>query len=441
MNRIILFSPVGGTDPISLTNCRDGSMLHICRNYNVDKVYLYMSEEIIINHKADNRYIYCLEKLMELKHRFFEYEIIERPSLKNVQEFDFFYKDFRNILVKIFSEMDKTDTLLLNVSSGTPAMKSALLVLKTLGEFPCKLIQVNTPEKAMNESRHKNYDVKVLWELDEDNGDCCENRCMEIHCPTLSALKNQEIIKKQLLTYDYQAALSVAENMESDFSGSYIDLLRMAYFRLLLNFKEVDSILKKYSFDFLPVRESSSRKYFEYALNLDIKLKRREYADFIRATTPLIVDLFEIILRKQYKIDINDYSKITKKGREWDSYKLKGTQVLSVLLDINPNFNYGFIYSFQLRALLNYYSNNPSLKKLIDDLRFIEEKVRNLAAHQIVSIDDDKIRELTGFSGENIMNKIKQAFLYTKMNIKPEFWDSYDQMNKRIINLIDKTKS
>ena len=25
----ILFSPIGGTDPIS--NCRDGAMLHICR--------------------------------------------------------------------------------------------------------------------------------------------------------------------------------------------------------------------------------------------------------------------------------------------------------------------------------------------------------------------------------------------------------------------------
>lgn len=27
----VLFSPIGGTDPIS--NCRDGAMLHICRVY------------------------------------------------------------------------------------------------------------------------------------------------------------------------------------------------------------------------------------------------------------------------------------------------------------------------------------------------------------------------------------------------------------------------
>ena len=48
-------------------------------------------------------------------------------------------------------------------------MKSALLVLRTLGEFPCTLIQVSTPVKRMNETIHKDYDVEVLWELNEDN--------------------------------------------------------------------------------------------------------------------------------------------------------------------------------------------------------------------------------------------------------------------------------
>ena len=43
MNKVILFSPVGGTDPISETNLQDGSLLHICRFYHPDKVILYMS--------------------------------------------------------------------------------------------------------------------------------------------------------------------------------------------------------------------------------------------------------------------------------------------------------------------------------------------------------------------------------------------------------------
>ena len=47
MNQTILFTPVGGTDPISLNNYHDGSILHICRFYKPDKVILYMSKEML----------------------------------------------------------------------------------------------------------------------------------------------------------------------------------------------------------------------------------------------------------------------------------------------------------------------------------------------------------------------------------------------------------
>lgn len=36
----VLFSPIGGTDPIS--NCRDGAMLHICRVYKSDMLKEYV---------------------------------------------------------------------------------------------------------------------------------------------------------------------------------------------------------------------------------------------------------------------------------------------------------------------------------------------------------------------------------------------------------------
>lgn len=169
MSKTILFSPVGGTDPISATNLSDGSLLHIFRCYKPDEVYLYMSKEILVLHEKDNRYLYCLDRLAEQQKRSYKYEIIARPEMENVQEFDYFYRDFREIIQLIMKSMTSEDQLLLNISSGTPAMKSGLLVLKTLGEFPCKAIQVVTPERKMNEHIHKGYDVELLWELDEDN--------------------------------------------------------------------------------------------------------------------------------------------------------------------------------------------------------------------------------------------------------------------------------
>ena len=147
MNQIILFSPVGGTDPISMNNCRDGSMLHICRQYRPTRVILYMSQEVLENQAADDRYRYALRKLFELQKReHVEICEIERPELTSVHEFDYFYEDFRNIIGTIFASMDETDRLLINVSSGTPAMKSGLLVLQTMGGFPAAAIQGAPPQ-------------------------------------------------------------------------------------------------------------------------------------------------------------------------------------------------------------------------------------------------------------------------------------------------------
>ena len=197
------------------TNWRDGSLVHICRVYRPDMAYLYMSAEILQHHEADNRYLYCLEDLAKRQGRDAEYHIIERPDLHKVQDFDIFYRDFRQIIHDISAPMEPEDTLLLNVSSGTPAMKSTLLDLTTLGEYPCKLIQVRTPTGKMNEHQHKGYDVQLLWEGNEDNTDPFENRCEEIHCPSLSRLKQEEIIKKLVRSYDYDEALSAANELEA----------------------------------------------------------------------------------------------------------------------------------------------------------------------------------------------------------------------------------
>lgn len=42
--------------------------------------------------------------------------------------------------------------------------------------------------------------------------------------------------------------------------------------------------------------ENRNRILFEYTLSLDLRVKRGEYADFLRAITPLGVDLLELVI-------------------------------------------------------------------------------------------------------------------------------------------------
>lgn len=441
MGKTILFTPIGGTDPISSTNCQDGSMLHICRVYQPDKIIMYMSKEMLDYQEQDDRYRYCIRHLGKLQKHTYEIEVIERRNLTKVHEFDFFYQDFRSIIQKIYNELAEDDTLLLNVSSGTPAMKSGLLVLQTLGEFPAKLIQVSTPECRINEHIHKDYDVETLWELDEDNGENYENRCREIECPTLSKIKKEEMIKKHVEAYDYQAALDVADTLSVKETEGYWNMIELASKRLLLDFSGVDKLASKTGVQCLPVRSSSDRKYFEYALSVNIKLKKEEYADFVRAITPLIVDLFEMILNKQCNVDINEYCTVKKatQERKWSQEKLQGTPIGKILeREYQNRFQYRDVYSDHLKTLIENISQDAELIQLIQDVRKVEGKIRNLAAHQIISVTNESIRQQTGFTAVQIMNMIKKLFSYTGITIKKEYWDSYDQMNQMITDRISR---
>ena len=107
----ILFSPVGGHDPIA--NFRDGAVLHICRVYKPERVYLYLSHEMLERSRMDDRYRRSLEKLREhVNGAIQEIHLIERDELTQVQRFDAFYTDFDQLLRQIHEAFPDSELLL-----------------------------------------------------------------------------------------------------------------------------------------------------------------------------------------------------------------------------------------------------------------------------------------------------------------------------------------
>ena len=83
--------------------------------------------------------------------------------------------------------------------------------------------------------------------------------------------------------------------------------------------------------------------------------------------------------------------------------------------------------------MIQEFSEDDKLKSLANEIRDIERNVRNIAAHQIVSITPDVIEKLTGFTGKQILDKIKALFGYTPIKVKKEDWKSYDLLNEEIV--------
>ena len=78
------------------------------------------------------------------------------------------------------------------------------------------------------------------------------------------------------------------------------------------------------------------------------------------------------------------------------------------------------------------------LKQRVQELVEVERNARNLAAHNVVSVTKEWVKEQTGKQVDEIMWIIKYICERVKINTREENWKSYDRMNEQIIRELEK---
>lgn len=439
MGKYVLFSPVGMTDPIA--NYHDGAMLHIARCLHPSKIYIYISREAAVFQERDDRYRRAIRLLGDSLSVDFKVEEITRTDLVDVHLFDEFYDEFEDIIKKIKAE-NPGHTILLNVSSGTPAMKSALHTIAAMtDDADCVPIQVSTPEKGHNPRKDdvSVYDLETQWEC---NADCQPNFTNRTSCSknyNLIMKMKKEILRKHIDAYDYHAALSVAEEIPRLPKETH-DYLRAACARIQLDMRGVDSLIPAggpAGAIFSPIRRDDKRSVAEYLLWLDIKVEKKEYCDFIRGISPLFLDLLEKILEKN-GIDMQRYCATSKNrkralSRERLECSDEGRKILSVLDPLfgRDGFRDSNLGSAQLAPLASHYLNDAKLALSIKELRESEDKCRNIAAHEIVGVTEKWIQNNCGLSPKKIIKILTDLADYSGIP-REKIKDSYRAMNEFI---------
>ena len=219
-------------------------------------------------------------------------------------------------------------------------------------------------------------------------------------------------------------------------SETAMNMIKISCERLKLNQRDVDILAKETPYDIIPIKSSNQRAVFEYALALNIKRLKGDYADFVRALTPLVADLIETILLMQCKININDYCKVNHKGvRNFDEAKLKGTKVYEILQgEFKGEFKTGMVGTRQMVPIINAFSDDLTLNKKVTDIMEVERNIRNLTAHEIVSVTREWIKKKSGFTIEQIVDIVKYLIGKVGINASRNAWESYDVMNQYIFD-------
>ena len=180
---------------------------------------------------------------------------------------------------------------------------------------------------------------------------------------------------------------------------------------------------------------------FKYALVLQMKVMKKEYADFIRGVTPLVVDLLENILKNECKIILENCCDTNGKDnvKKWNERKLKNMGLAFYLENEYKDkggFRYGPVYASQIAKIIGYKCQDMDLVSKVNEMTEVESKVRNVAAHEIVSVTDEWFRIRTGKNAEEILNLLKYLIQKAGIHAKKEDWQSYDRMNEKIVQCL-----
>jgi hypothetical protein len=383
----VLISAVGDTDPIR--NFHDGALVHIARKYRPDKIIIVFSERTIS--KKDD-----IEKVIRSIDSEYLPEIVyHEPIILNadVHVFDIMYDQFDAIIQEYYT---KDDEFILNLSSATPQIKSALFVINRLSEINVKAVQVSSPENDSNAGvgHDDSEDIDALIDTNIDNKQDFVDRTIEDTSDKFKQGLMKKTLRDFIKKYDYKASLEIA-NQLPDFPGLRDCRKKLQDIVNSLDRQDVPQVLQKKKWS------EEQKKVLNAYLTIDLQKERGNYSEgLIR-----IKNLTEFILE--------DYIENRYPG------------LLVTYIDDSEKKYFGF---------WDYYNilkdkNEKDLSEKIEKVKSINS-TRNIVAHKLDSIKAEDLKQL-GPVLKTIKGIIKEQYQLTEKD-----FNFYNDFNKELLKLL-----
>ena len=408
----ILISAVGDTDPIR--NFHDGPLLHIVRVYRPEKIVLVHSERSLTKH---DKLVKALKSIKD-----YSPEIIQDGGVlpdAQVAIFDKMYDTVSSIVKKYISD----DEIILNISSATPQIISAMFAVNRISDFNVTAVQVMTPQHKSNEGlRHDNQeDIDTLIETNLDNQSDYENRTLEDTGSKFSQDLTKRNLKALIDNYDYQGALELLKKQKS---FSNIKELRK-------KLTEISDTIKIQGMPDKIVKAKLSTKAqsaLNSYLNIDRNHKQGNIAEVLIRVKSLVEFILENYLNNHfldvitYKEDgkpflnASKYPEILKKFQE--DAKMRGQE-----------YHSGYLSLPAYIGILKFFEPKHDLLKHIYKIQEINQ-VRNQVAHSLQAFDRKNLKKVSSavFASKQI--------LLASFDIDNHWFSFYEDLNQEIKKLL-----
>ena len=379
----VLISAVGNTDPIR--NFHDGGLVHIARKYRPDKIIIVFSEELI--RKKDD-----VEKVIRSIDSKYVPEIVyHEPIILNneVHIFDTMFEQFDAIIREYYT---KDDEFILNLSSGTPQIKSALFVLNRLSEINVKAVQVPSPENKSNAGvgHDDSEDIDVLIDTNMDNKQDYVDRTIEDTSDKFKQGLMKKTLRDFIKKYDYKASLEIA-NQLPDFPG-----LKDCRKKLqdIVDSLDIPQLLQKKKWS------EEQKKVLNAYLTIDLQKERGNFSEGLIRIKNLTEFILEDYIENLYPGFLDNYMNESEK-------------------------NYLGIHDY--KKILQ--TKNRTLSDNIEPILKMN-KTRNKVAHRLDSIKAEDLKEL-GPVLKTLKGLVKEQYQLTEKD-----FHFYKEFNKELLELL-----
>ncbi|WP_455469388.1 type III-A CRISPR-associated CARF protein Csm6 [Streptococcus salivarius] len=426
----ILISAVGTTDPIS--NNHDAALLHIARNYRPDKIVLVYSQEMLVKQDLINKVLLSIEGYNPIIE-------IDSTILNNdeVFLFDKMY-EVMGLIVQKYTNDD--DEIILNLSSGTPQIISALFALNRINDYNTQAIQVATPKKGANREYKPLTDSEIdaLIVENQDNSLDFVDRSIKDKSEKFTQALVKRHLRSLIASFDYQAAEAIINRKEYN---KLLSKKRIAYIREKLNdfsrvFKNQSILSDILSFPL----DDSQKKALNYYLMIDVLKEREHIADVLIKAKSLAEFVIEETIKKDHeglivfdgnlpKLNpdfpdceaiLDDIDKKMKKSRGIEDTE---ERIFSVQSTLN-------LLSYL--NILEFYEYDSQLQTAINGILSLNGE-RNKVAHGLSEIDTrllsrKKLKQLS----ENL-----RLLLVDCLGIDSSYFNYYDKQNEELIKMLE----
>ena len=436
----ILFSPLGDTDPIR--DCHDGACLHILRHYQPERVVLFYTKDMENKERRDHRYTRAIHKLS--------------PNCAIEEIFSgivaaYLYEEFSKILpeaVQSVRDRYPEHEILINLSSGTPQMKTVLAMLAADTER-CRGIQVPShsgKSNRKNKPASDDVDVDILLEVNVDDEEGAKNRCEE---PPLSVFRyhaEKNRIISLIHASEYNAALTLARS-SSLVPADAKQLLKHAAARTDLLPDKARKILAEYNGQKLFLFTGEEELLIEYFLIMQIDQENDHLSNFMLRISPFLdkflLDYVQKNVRggRQNPKNILNLSRYIKRK---DGYRLERERIEQTAPKLLTRLDreYGGYKDSDLSfTLLIYYCDYMQEEGLTKDTKLHDDMMaelgklgdirilRNNVAHQITNVTRESFQKVTQMTPPALMAIFTQMLTLVYGGKVKEALTTYSRIN------------